>query len=215
MYSRWLFVLSHVCFSLALSTYHALGPVRCVRDDTPDFTDQDLLNSCPGGPGSDKFEHADRCTLTNVVDNPNTRQFAVLGDPQLNCGGGTDPITVTLGGSHTVTQTNTVNADVGLDIDGLKIGGGASTSTAQASTVSNQVSYTVPPGRQAVYVAGTAQISKTGNIQVNYGDRQYGHFIWFTTATVTQLTPIPDDVQFDVHESACGTNPTDLSSYNS
>ena len=31
------------------------------REDAP--TDQDLLSSCPGGPGSPNVEHADRCTL--------------------------------------------------------------------------------------------------------------------------------------------------------
>lgn len=30
-----------------------------------DFTDEDLFNSCPGGPGSSKFEKADRCTLVS------------------------------------------------------------------------------------------------------------------------------------------------------
>lgn len=33
------------------------------REDSP--TDQNLLSSCPGGPGSPNVEHADRCTLVS------------------------------------------------------------------------------------------------------------------------------------------------------
>lgn len=33
-----------------------------------DFSDQDLFDSCPGGPGSSKFERADRCTLVSAVN---------------------------------------------------------------------------------------------------------------------------------------------------
>ena len=33
---------------------------------------------------------------------------------------------------------------------------------------------------------------------------------WFTQATVTQLTPDPSDMFFDVHESACGMRSVSL-----
>ncbi|KAI0628305.1 hypothetical protein C8Q77DRAFT_1244792 [Trametes polyzona] len=177
------------------------------------FTDQDLLDSCPGGPGSKVFKHADRCTLREPVTvNPNVRKWAVVGDPQLNCGGGSDPITVELGGEHTVSQTVSVDANFGVNIDGLSIGGGVSSSNEDSMTVSKKVSYMIRPNRQAVFVAGTAHQSRTSQIQVNFGSRQRGHFIWFSDARVTQLTPIPDDVEFDVYESDCGTDPRDLSS---
>ncbi|KAI0328328.1 hypothetical protein GY45DRAFT_1338209 [Cubamyces sp. BRFM 1775] len=202
----------------ALSSRHPLAldvatgqPVSVVLPRDQDFDDTDLFNSCPGGPGSDKLERADRCTLVNIVNNPNVRTFVVLGDPQLNCGGATDPVTVQLGGEQTVSQSTTLDANIGVDIEGLSIGGGASTTDETSTTVSKSITYTIPPGRQAVYVAGTNQLSETGNVQVNYGDRQFGHFIWFTNAQVTQLTPIPNDVEFDVHESDCGTDPRDLS----
>ncbi|KAI0663678.1 hypothetical protein C8Q70DRAFT_1042359 [Cubamyces menziesii] len=199
----------------ALSSRHPLALDTSTGRAVSDFNDTDLFNSCPGGPGSDKLERADRCTLVNVVNNPNVRTFVVLGDPQLNCGGATDPVTVQLGGQQTVSQSTTLNANIGVDIEGISIGGGASTTDETSTTVTKSITYTIPPGRQAVYVAGTNQLSETGNVQVNYGDRQYGHFIWFTNAEVTQLTPITNDVEFDVHESACGTDPRDLSSYNS
>ena len=141
----------------------------------------------------------------NVVDNPNVRTFVVLGDPQLkyatpsapsgsrsqallscgcgyahplnSCGGATGPVTVQLGGQQTVSQSTTLNANIGVDIEGISIGGGASTTDETSTTVTKSITYTIPPGRQAVYVAGTNQLSETGNVQVNYGDRQYGHFI--------------------------------------
>ncbi|KAI0643528.1 hypothetical protein C8Q79DRAFT_928639 [Trametes meyenii] len=207
MFAKSALLLSAVTTVLALSTRYPLDANGrlVIREDAP--TDQDLLNSCPGGPGSSNVENADRCTLINIKENPNTRTFVVLGDPQLNCGGATDNVTVQLGGSQTVTQTTSVNADLGIDIEGIKIGGGASTSDSTANTVSKTITFAIPPGKQAVFVAGTAQKSETGNVQVNYGDRQFGHFIWFTGATITRLTPIADDVVFDVHESDCGTDP--------
>ncbi|KAI0668052.1 hypothetical protein C8Q78DRAFT_269200 [Trametes maxima] len=207
MFAKSALLLSAVTTVLALSTRYPLDANGrlVIREDAP--SDQDLLNSCPGGPGSSNVEKADRCTLINIKENPNTRTFVVLGDPQLNCGGATDNVTVQLGGSQTVTQTTSVNADLGIDIEGIKIGGGASTSDSTANTVSKTITFAIPPGKQAVFVAGTAQKSETGNVQVNYGDRQFGHFIWFTGATITRLTPIADDVVFDVHESDCGTDP--------
>lgn len=129
------------------------------------------------------------------MNNPNTRSFVVLGDPQLkyvcytlvytaygltgirSCGGATDTVSVMLGGEQTVTETTTVDANIGVDLEGITIGGGAESSSSSSNTVSKTISYTVPPGRQAVYVAGTAQQSQTGNVQVNYADRQFDHFI--------------------------------------
>ena len=84
---------------------------------------------------------------------------------------------MTLGGSTTIGTTFTVDASIGFDIDGLSIGGGASTSTSTETTTSKEIQFQVPPGRQAVYVAGVAHTSQTGNVQVNYGSRQFGHFI--------------------------------------
>ncbi|KAI0668041.1 hypothetical protein C8Q78DRAFT_268572 [Trametes maxima] len=205
-----LVVLAVVGSALALSTHYPLNAngALVVRDTNP--SDADLLSSCPGGPGSSDLKRADRCTLINIVNNPNARTFEVLGDPQLNCGGATDPITVELGGSTEVSQTTSVSVDVGFEAEGLSIGGGASEEDSKSTTVSKTISYSIPPGRQAVYVAGTAQKSETGNVQVNYGSRQFGHFIWFTGATVTRLTPISSDVVFDVHESDCGTDPRNI-----
>ncbi|EIW52228.1 uncharacterized protein TRAVEDRAFT_136133 [Trametes versicolor FP-101664 SS1] len=179
------------------------------RDDSP--ADQDLLASCPGGPGSSNIAHADRCTLINIVNNPDVRLFSILGDPQLNCGGSSDDITVTLGGESTVGSETTVNANFGIDFEGISVGGGIESSTSTSQTVSKSISFTVKPGRQAVYVAGTNFHSQTGNVQVNYGSRQFGHFIWFTGTTITQLSPDSGDVEFDVHETACGTCPLALS----
>ena len=101
----------------------------------------------------------------------------MLGDPQLNCGGGTDPIQVTLTGETDVSQTTTVSVDLGIDIEGLSIGGGVSTEKTTTQIQSKAIQYSIPPGRQAVYVAGVAHTSQTGNVQVNYGDRQFGHFL--------------------------------------
>ncbi|KAI0643540.1 hypothetical protein C8Q79DRAFT_1012815 [Trametes meyenii] len=217
--ARHFVVLAVVGSALALSTRYPrdANGALVVRDSSP--SDADLLSSCPGGPGSSDLKGADRCTLINIVNNPNARTFEVLGDPQLKhvppclqefCGGATDPITVELGGSTEVSQTTSVNIDVGFEAEGLSIGGGASEEDSKSTTVSKTISYSIPPGRQAVYVAGTAQKSETGNVQVNYGSRQFGHFIWFTGATVTRLTPISSDVVFDVHESDCGTDPRNI-----
>ncbi|TBU43154.1 hypothetical protein BD309DRAFT_991203 [Dichomitus squalens] len=202
-----MFVNAAFALSLLSATY-ALTIGR--RDDQP--SDADLLASCPGGPGSSVVEKADRCTLINIANNPYIRVWNVLGDPQLNCGGGTEDIVVTLGGSTTVEQTTEVNADLGVDLDGISIGGGVSTSSSTSSTESQTIQYNIPPGQQAVYVAGIEHTSQTGNIQVNYGDRQFGHFIWFTGATVTQLTPNTNDVEYTVLQTACGTDPRDVSS---
>ncbi|KAI0671411.1 hypothetical protein C8Q78DRAFT_1069099 [Trametes maxima] len=216
MFAGYFFLLS----VLTGSAFAAFIPYRSVASATfdrrtQDFNAQDLINSCPGGPGSDKFEKADRCTLVNVVQNPDVRKWAVLGDPQLNCGNATGSISEMLGGSHTVTQTTTVDASFGIELEGVTLGGGVSSSDEDSTTLSRSITFDVPPGRQAVYVAGTLFKSVSGNVQVNYPDRQEGHFEWTTGAKVTQLTPVPDDVEFDVHETDCGTDPRDLSGYNS
>ena len=39
-----------------------------------------------------------------------------------------------------------------------------------------------------------------------------GRTKWFTGATVTQLTPNIDDVEFNVLQTDCGTDPRDVSS---
>lgn len=90
---------------------------------------------------------------------------------------------MTLGGEQTISESTTVSANVGFEIpDGLSIGGGVESSSEQSTTVSKSVQFPVPPGKQAVYVVGTAQKSETGNIQVNYGDRQFDHFIVSSSA---------------------------------
>ncbi|KAI0742683.1 hypothetical protein C8Q80DRAFT_1356330 [Daedaleopsis nitida] len=175
---------------------------------------KDLFASCPGGPGSPHVSRADRCTLINIKNNADKRVWKVLGDPQLNCKGSTEPITVSLGGETTVSQTTEINANFGIAAEGLSIGGGISESLGTSTTQSKTISFNIPPGRQAVYVVGVNHKSQTGNVQVNYGSRQMGHFVWFTGATITRLTPVHDDVQFDVFQSPCGTNPEDLRSFN-
>ncbi|KAI0693384.1 hypothetical protein C8T65DRAFT_720872 [Cerioporus squamosus] len=197
----------------ALVTGHALPRGgSAARDDGP--ANGDLLASCPGGPGSPNVENADKCTLINIVDNPDVRLWTILGDPQLNCGGATEDIMVTIGGETTVTQTTTVNADLGIDLEGISVGGGVSDSESTSATESKSIQYSIPPLRQAVYVAGVAYTSETGNVQVNYGSTVDGHYIWYTGTTITKLTPKGNDVEFDVHESACGTDPRDLSGFN-
>ncbi|RPD60802.1 hypothetical protein L226DRAFT_459809 [Lentinus tigrinus ALCF2SS1-7] len=213
MFAGAFFALSLLSSTLALTTGLALPRGGFVpRDDGPG--NQDLLASCPGGPGSPNVRKADRCTLVNTVNNADVRLWSVLGDPQLNCGGSSEDITVTLGGETTVSQTTTVNADFGIDFEGLSIGGGVSDEESTSQTESKQIQFSIPPGRQAVYVVGVAHSSVTGNVQVNYGSRVDGHFVWFTGTTITKLTPKGNDVQFDVHESACGTDPRDLSGLN-
>lgn len=64
MFARSFFILSVVSSAFALYTnYYPRGYDAALgaRADSP--ADQDLLNSCPGGPGSSAVEHADKCTL--------------------------------------------------------------------------------------------------------------------------------------------------------
>ncbi len=84
---------------------------------------------------------------------------------------------MTLGGTTTITQTTTLNANLGIDIEGITIGGGAEASSSTSTEQSKEVTYSIPPGRQAVYVSGTNHKSETGILQVNYADRQFDHFI--------------------------------------
>ena len=59
-------VLSLLSVNLALATCYSRGLVSmCARDDKP--PDEDLFDSCPGGPGSDKLQRADRCTLVGDI----------------------------------------------------------------------------------------------------------------------------------------------------
>ncbi|KAG5654269.1 hypothetical protein H0H81_005515 [Sphagnurus paluster] len=170
-----------------------------------DPTDQDLLSSCPGGGGSPNVREADRCTLINTTNNPDVVIYKNMGNAVQNCGGSTTATTVTLGGSTSFATTVEVNANFGFSYEGLSIGGGASTSETTTETTSNEISYDVPPGRQAVYTAGYNYKSETGNVQVNYGKRVADHYIWYTGTTVTKLTPDSSTpARYQVHATKCG-----------
>ncbi|KAK7682067.1 hypothetical protein QCA50_015031 [Cerrena zonata] len=201
-------MISFVILTAFLGCVFALPEFR--RDEGPSV--QDLFLSCPGAAGSPNVERADRCTLIDIKNNPDIRLWAILGDPQLNCGGGTQPVTITIGGSQTVTTGYSVDANIGINIEGIQIGGGASSSQSTSITTSRSTMYVVSPGRQVVQVAGILHKSQTGNVQVNYGDRVAGHYIWYTGTEVTELTPT-DDVEYDTHETKCGTDPRDLNNH--
>lgn len=103
---------------------------------------------------------------------------AVILRPLVNsCGGSSDDITVTLGGETTVGSSTTASANFGIDVEGISVGGGIASETSRSQTVSKSISFTVKPGRQAVYVVGTNYHSQTGNVQGNYGSRRLGHFV--------------------------------------
>ncbi|KAI0751790.1 hypothetical protein C8Q80DRAFT_1119445 [Daedaleopsis nitida] len=174
----------------------------------------DLLASCPGGPGSPNVGRADRCTLTDIVTNPDKRIWTTIGQPQLNCHGGVTPVNETLGGTTEVHQKITVSVELGFDIGAVKLGASVSTELGTSTTQSKTIMFAVLPGKQAVYLVGLNHKSRTGRVQVNYGSRQKGHYIWYTGARVTQVTPDPNDVEFDVYVSNCGANPYDLSQFN-
>ncbi|KAJ7490739.1 hypothetical protein FB451DRAFT_1220925 [Mycena latifolia] len=187
---------------------HAISaPSFIPRDDVP--SDTDLFLSCPGAAGSPNIERADKCTLINIVNNPDTPVVSNLGDVQANCEGGTSPIMLTIGGETTVSTTTTANVDVGVDLEGFSIGGGLSTESSSSTTQSKSTMVSIPPGRQSIMTMSVLSHSQSGNIQVNFGDRVDGHFIWFTAAVITQVIPT-NQVTFDVHETACGTDPLDL-----
>ncbi|KAK7691081.1 hypothetical protein QCA50_006184 [Cerrena zonata] len=181
-----------------------------IRADSPG--DKDLLLSCPGAAGSPNIRRADRCTLHDVVTNPDKRIWSNVNAPQLNCDGGTQPRTFMIGGETTHTTTITSDVNLGISFEGISIGGGISKSDTTTTTSSNSTTYTIPPGRQVVQTVGVLHHSQTGNIQVNYGVQVDGHYIWYTGAKVTQLTPT-DDVQWDTHETKCGTDPSDLNNH--
>ncbi|KAK7007838.1 hypothetical protein R3P38DRAFT_3026372 [Favolaschia claudopus] len=178
-----------------------------IRDAQP--SDNDLFASCPGGPGSKNVERADKCTLINIVNNPDTHLQYNVGNVQGNCEGGTNPVSLTVGGESTTETTTTASADLGIDFAGISIGGGIESEKSTSSTKSNSTSITVNPGRQAVMTMSVLAHSQSGNVQVNYGDRVDGHFIWFTGTVITQTIPT-DEITFDVHETKCGTDPLDF-----
>ncbi|KAG6811612.1 hypothetical protein H0H92_006627 [Tricholoma furcatifolium] len=186
---------------VALPTdYDTLRP----RGNAKTITDKDFLLSCPGAAGSPNVQRADRCTLVNIKNNPDKTIFKNVGSPQLNCAGGTTATTVSLGGSTSVATTTSVDANFGISFEGISIGGGMSTSTTSTTDQSKTIQYQVPPGRQAVLMAGYRFHSQTGNVQVNYGDRVNGHYIWFTGTTITKLIPAGTPPEFQIHESKCG-----------
>lgn len=76
----------------------------------------------------------------------------------------------------TVSKTFTADASLGVDIEGISIGGGISSTSSSEVTMSNSTTFTVEPGRQVVMTMGVLQHSETGNVQVNFPDRQAGHF---------------------------------------
>ncbi|KAG6828574.1 hypothetical protein H0H92_007504 [Tricholoma furcatifolium] len=168
------------------------------------ISDKDYLLSCPGAAGSPNVQRADKCTLVNIQNNPDKIIFTNVGSPQLNCAGGTTPTMVTLGGSTSVSTTTTSDVNFGISFGGISLGGGMSTSTTNAHATSKEITYTVPPGRQAVLTAGFNYHSQTGNVKVNYGNRVNGHYIWFTNAKITQLVPDGGPPQFQIHETKCG-----------
>ncbi|KAJ7189668.1 hypothetical protein GGX14DRAFT_538151 [Mycena pura] len=185
----------HSIFILSVTALYLCGTAIALPSNVtmrggktdPTLGDTDLLNSCPGAAGSPNVERADKCTLVSVR---------------------TDPLTVTLGGSKTVETTTTVDADIGVDIGGISLGGGFSSTTDNSKTVSHSQTHGRP-----IMTVGVTFHSQTGNIQVNYGDTVNGHFIWYTTNTVTQLTPANAEDAIQVHESACGTDVTDLNNH--
>lgn len=95
----------------------------------------------------------------------------------LSCGGGTQPITVTVGGSKTSSVSYTASASFNLNIEGIDIGGGGfSTEEGTQVQTSNSTTYIVSPGRQVVQTIGVLHHSETGNVQVNFGKRVAGHY---------------------------------------
>ena len=96
-----------------------------------------------------------------------------------SCGGDTEDISVMLGGSSTITQSVTSSANTSFNLDAITIGGGAETTSSKTTTTTTtkSLTFSIPPGKQAVYVAGVAYANETGVIQVNYGTPQFGHYI--------------------------------------
>lgn len=188
------------------------------RDDLP--SNEDLLLSCPGAAGSPNIRRADTCVLFEETNNPDVVIFKNMGSAQLNCGGSTTDTTVTLGGETSFSSSVSVDVNFGISFEGLAVGGGtaggsagggASSADTQTQTTSNSISYAIPPGRQAVYTAGYNYKSQTGRVQLGYGKRVFGHYIWYTGVTVTKLTPDSNTpARYQVHATACGTDPYDI-----
>lgn len=86
-----------------------------------------------------------------------------------------------------MSETTTVDANVGFSIDGLSIGGGATDENTKSTTMSKQVSFSIPPKRQAVFVAGQNNKAQNGRVRVNFADRQFGHFIVRTIGDSTRV----------------------------
>ncbi|KAK7065114.1 hypothetical protein R3P38DRAFT_2827957 [Favolaschia claudopus] len=185
------------------------APTLLSRDNP---SDTDLLLSCPGAAGSPNIKRADKCTLVNIVNNPDTTLQYNVGNVQGNCEGGTNPVMLTIGGQTTTSTTTTASANVGINFEGINIGGGLSSGDTKSSTQSNSTMITIAPGRQSVMTMGVLAHSQSGNVQVNFGSRVDDHFIWFTGAVITQTVPT-DQITFDVHETACGTNALDLNNH--
>ncbi|KAI0829870.1 hypothetical protein BC628DRAFT_1078127 [Trametes gibbosa] len=209
MISHVFFVLSIVGAAVALYTpvgHHHTSLQG--RDDSISTTN--LLASCGDRGALDpSIPFADSCTLINIQNNPDSRLIAVLGDPQFNCGGGSDGITVQLGGPSTLSLSSSFTESTNVNLGGLGIGGGLADSLPLFVTIQQTMSYTLEPGRQAVLLAAVLHHSETGNVQANYGTRVFGHFVWITGGTLTRLIPTTD-AMFFIHETACGTDATDF-----
>jgi hypothetical protein len=106
-------------------------------------------------------------------DHPTT---AIL-STQFSCEGGTSPIMLTVGGETTVSTSTTANVDVGVELEGINIGGGLSTESSSSTTQSKSTMVSIPPGRQSVMTMSVLSHSQSGNVQVNFGDRVDDHFI--------------------------------------
>ncbi|KAJ7611230.1 hypothetical protein FB45DRAFT_875434 [Roridomyces roridus] len=78
-------------------------------------------STCEGSPN---INQRGGYTLVNLVNNPDTRVVTNVGSAQGNCEGGTNPISLTVGGETTIEGSTAANVDLGVDFDGISIGGG-------------------------------------------------------------------------------------------
>ncbi|KAK6969242.1 hypothetical protein R3P38DRAFT_3023846 [Favolaschia claudopus] len=192
------------------------APTLLSRDNP---SDTDLLLSCPGAAGSPNIKRADKCTLVNIVNNPDTTLQYNVGNVQ---GKWNKSVMLTIGGQTTTSTTTTASANVGINFEGINIGGGLSSGDTKSSTQSNSTMITIAPGRQSVMTMGVLAHSQSGNVQVNFGSRVDDHFIFMCPfsgspgAVITQTVPT-DQITFDVHETAAdhsiGTNALDLNNH--
>lgn len=174
-------------------------------------TDDDLFLSCPGANGSPNIRRADRCTLINVVDNPDQVLWKSIGNAQLNCGGSTTATEVKLRGSASFFTSTKLNGSLGITYQNITFENGGSGSQSETEATSQEITYAVLPGRQAVYTIGYNHKSQTGNVQVNFGKRVADHYIWYTGSTVTTLKPdVNTQPSYQVHATECGTDPYDI-----